>query len=729
MPVDYSRFERIGDSDSDGSQGGLDLSKLLSGGEAAGSPPGSPRTESPRTSLQRSLAPPPAPPAEDGPSSAGTGGAAEQPPQPATLERFVELAEGAEPTRGDDVLELLAVARATTQSALADGKGEATCRLVRALAVGLAAEPKAAAFAREQAPELVADILAASSSGLVPHDECEAVLGLIAEKCRPREVYTFLVEALCGDDLVGLARVRGIRLMQATFLRMDETKRHLFLGSCLPVLLKKSCETCKSAESMASELDALHEFAVEFLPKDAGSSEVGPAKVAQSMIAAFLLKVALKALPLVAVVEGLELGGPDRVRAGAPASEPDSKRPRGSAGHGTESRVVQLRCSLSAGVLPSLNAIARAGVASSGKPLLALLEEMDVGDPTTDGGGDLEVSPLCLAAFVCLLEQHGCWRDLQPQVLPVGISAARRVNILMRSCLVLLANGEAAPGVVSFGGDDGSRGGTDARAKGPRWAHRGLALFAASIAPLVGTAAVQTPRAYTVLSGPLCRWYPARCLQAVLEALASTPDIEREVRGAIFRTVGSVFRAFAWPCRFDLYHSILSKCRVDSIIGAVVTMFKDDWWSRVRCLAESGEGMSEERGRLAKVFKATLSGDLQVVDGMDTLTAALNVARLVALAQPPVGPFVREALRKGGPGVDLDGMLAGVSKQIDFELGVLDQAPGKDGSLSGELEQAMEQALGRPEGGVNLQEMKRDRITMVAHLVARVRELLAGAAA
>uniref|UniRef100_A0A7S4VG20 Uncharacterized protein n=1 Tax=Alexandrium monilatum TaxID=311494 RepID=A0A7S4VG20_9DINO len=118
-----------------------------------------------------------------------------------------------------------------------------------------------------------------------------------------------------------------------------------------------------------------------------------------------------------------------------------------------------------------------------------------------------------------------------------------------------------------------------------------------------------------------------------------------------------------------------------------------------------------------------------VVDGTDALAAAPSVARLVALAQPPVGPFVREALRKGGPGVDLDGMLAGVSKQIDFELGMLDKAPGKDGSLSGELEQAMEQALGRPEGGVNLQEMKRDRITMVAHLVARVRELLAGAAA
>ena len=53
---------------------------------------------------------------------------------------------------------------------------------------------------------------------------------------------------------------------------------------------------------------------------------------------------------------------------------------------------------------------------------------MELGDPTGDGGGDLEVSSLCLAAFVCLLEIHGCWRELRPHVLPIGLSPARRLN-------------------------------------------------------------------------------------------------------------------------------------------------------------------------------------------------------------------------------------------------------------------------------------------------------------
>jgi len=552
----------------------------------------------------------------------------------------------------------------------------------------------------------------------------------MAETCKPREMYTFLIEALCGDDLIGASRIKGIRLLQATFSRMDETKRHLFLGSCLPVLLKKSCQSNTPAEMLASELDAMREFAVKFLPAEECCTEVGPGKVAQSMISAFLLKVTLRALPAIAVVEDLELASSERASDSGPGSEPDSKRPRGSAGRSPESRAVQLRCRSMAGALTSLSATARDGIASSAKPLPTLLEEMDIGDPTTDGGGDLEVSPLCLAAYVCLSELHGCWRDLQPQVLPVGISAARRVNILMRSCFVLVSNGDVDSNVVSLGEADTSNAGAGAIAKGPRWAHRGLALFAACVAPLVQLAAVQTPRAYTSLSGPLCRWYPARCLQALLEALASTPEIEREVRGTLFRKVGDVFRAFAWPCRFELYLTIISKCRVDSIIGAVVTMFKDDWWEQVRSLAESGQSMSEERGRLTKVFRATLSGDVQVVDGMDTLTATLNLARLVTLAQPPVGPFIREALRKGGPGVDLDGMLAGVSKQIDFELGMLDkeQAVGNDGSLSAELAQAVEETLGKSEGGINFKEMKRDRVTMVAHLVARVRELLTSAA-
>merc|ERR1712228_891529 len=103
--------------------------------------------------------------------------------------------------------------------------------------------------------------------------------------------------------------------------------------------------------------------------------------------------------------------------------------------------------------------------------------------------------------------------------------------------------------------------------------------------------------------------------------------------------------------------------------------------------------------------KATLSGDLQIVDGMDTLTASLNLARLVALAGAPAGPFLRDGLRKGGPGIDLDGLLSGVSRQIDFELKVLEQ-PTNDARA--DFTNIMEEALGAADGGVNINAMKRD---------------------
>lgn len=352
---------------------------------------------------------------------------------------------------------------------------------------------------------------------------------------------------------------------------------------------------------------------------------------------------------------------------------------------------------------------------------------MDVGDATSDGGGDMEVSPLCLAAYVYLLELKGCWHKLRPMVLPIALSPARRINVLMRSCSVLVANQQHTPEVVGINqsepaSDSGSVG-------GPCWSHRGLALLATSAAPLLQVGAGQTPHAYASLSGSLCRWYPQRTFQALLEALASAPCIEREVRGALFLAIAESMRAFAWQCRFELYLSIISKCRLDSVVGAVVTLFKDDWWSRVRSQADGGEGaLAEERGRLSKVLKATLAGDIQIVDGMDTLAAILNVTRLVALAGPPAGPFLREGLRKGSRGIDLESLLEGISKQIDIELQLVDQDLGEMMGPASVIGRAMEEALDKTEGSVDLKRMKRDRISMVAHLVARVRELLAGAA-
>eukprot|EP00928_Gymnodinium_smaydae_P025926 TRINITY_DN20510_c0_g1_i2.p2 TRINITY_DN20510_c0_g1~~TRINITY_DN20510_c0_g1_i2.p2 ORF type:complete len:145 (-),score=47.24 TRINITY_DN20510_c0_g1_i2:46-480(-) len=122
---------------------------------------------------------------------------------------------------------------------------------------------------------------------------------------------------------------------------------------------------------------------------------------------------------------------------------------------------------------------------------------------------------------------------------------------------------------------------------------------------------------------------------------------------------------------------------------------------------------------------ATLDGDIKIVDGMDTLTAALNIVRLVALAKSPAAAFLRESLRRNAKdSIDLDAMLKRISGQIDIEVGMLSRDTSSDpqANLAAELARQLGEAA-----DVNVEAMKRDRITMVAHLVARVRELLSEA--
>lgn len=571
-----------------------------------------------------------------------------------------------------------------------------------------------------KAPELVGEVLAALGSGLLPAEECEHLLASLAATCPAKELYIFLLEALCSGELNSAGRVRGVAMLRDALLAMQEAKRHLFLSSCLPVLLKR-CAPTRPTESTSQLLEALRTFAVTFTPVSCGSSRDGPAAVVQASVSAFLFKLLQSTLPCVLQVESIALDGQQASELPGDIDRPATRKEvPGLPSPGAGERKVILRPSVNvpAEALQGLCRVAMDATAST-TGLLALLEGMDVGDPTGDGGGDLEVSSLCLSALVCLLEEPGCC-SMGPQVLPLVLSPARRLNVLMRSCFVLLSNRDE-PSSVSLADPCPMSSGPFA----PRWPLRGLDLFARAAGPVLQEAALQTPRAFASLSGPLCRWYPERTFQALLEALASTENLERDARGALFYRIRDAMRRFDWPCRFALYRHIIDKCRVDSIIGAVVSMFKDDWWLRVQAAAEDHRSLAEERTRVVEILKATLSGDVQVVDGMDTLTAALNVARLVALAGGPVGAFLRSGLVAAG--VDLNVMLAGVSQQIDFELTLLD-TPGCDGGLAGELiAKAMGEALGT--GGVDLKAMKRDRISMVAHLVARVREVVAVAEA
>eukprot|EP00933_Yihiella_yeosuensis_P081126 TRINITY_DN94675_c0_g1_i1.p1 TRINITY_DN94675_c0_g1~~TRINITY_DN94675_c0_g1_i1.p1 ORF type:complete len:505 (-),score=123.69 TRINITY_DN94675_c0_g1_i1:67-1557(-) len=466
-------------------------------------------------------------------------------------------------------------------------------------------------------------------------------------------------------------------------------------------------------------------------------------KALRSMLSGFLFKVFQRSLPLLLPVVALDLEEDREADKASPKAAPQ-RLPRSPSSLTPKLRLCYADGSATSEVvIGTLCGIAKDAAALGCRPLLNLLEEMDLGDPQGDGGGDLEVSPLCLASFVVLAEQGyaTAHKRLVPQVLPICLSATRRANILLRTCFVLLSNCDAgAPGVVNLAdlsgpvGDDpmeaASAAGVDGDSsrRSPCYAQRGLALFVSQAVPTLQLAAKQSPGAFSALSSPHCRWHPGRTFRKVLESLAATPDIEQAARGAIFQSAASAMKVFGWSCRCQLYLDIVNSSRVDAIIGAVVTLFKDDWWPLVveKASMPPGCSLGEERSQLVKMMNATLSGDVQIIDGMDTLTAALNIARLVALASSPAAAFLRNGLRKGSAGsIDLEAMLNNISKQIDAELGLLghEKSTATNG-LSAELAEAMGAVMGK-DG--NISDMKRERINMVAHLVSRVREVMSEA--
>merc|ERR1719313_2868189 len=132
---------------------------------------------------------------------------------------------------------------------------------------------------------------------------------------------------------------------------------------------------------------------------------------------------------------------------------------------------------------------------------------MDLGDAAGDGGGDMEISPLCLASWIYVTELHEeAAAACQPHQLPTAISSVRRAGLLMRSVFVLMANCDRGDGTG-------------------QWPLLGLALFLNRAVPTLQVASVQAPEAFARSSGPLCAWSPAGALRAVVEALTSTQDV------------------------------------------------------------------------------------------------------------------------------------------------------------------------------------------------------------
>eukprot|EP00435_Cladocopium_sp_Y103_P059249 s406_g21.t1 len=415
--------------------------------------------------------------------------------------------------------------------------------------------------------------------------DSEEGLKALIHDCRPQEQYTFLMEALC-NEMPSDVKTKAISLLKAAILGIKAEKRYMYLSSCLPTLLKR-CTACDHGlDQFVERLEALKELALIFPQatkeldtedEEEKARKKMQGKVMQSMVSAFLLKLLQKAFPLLMPVTALDLDLQAR-------SEQSGKLKLLHAPGFRESHVACL-CNL-----------AQAAARSSPRPMLALLEEIDLGDPQGDGGGDLEISPLSLAIFVLLAEQVP--QQMFPYVLPLCISKLRRVNILMRSCYVLLCNAEVTPNVVNLG--DLAGGLEDpqvlpaAASPSPCYAQRALLVFAASAALFSGAKLATLKR-------------------KVLDSLTSTDDVEHKARGVLFQKCSLAMRAFDWMPRSSLIYKSRKFChKVIVSFGHYLTSLgpqhlhlEDDWWSEVTKTQKESE-LLELRLQLANCFFGNL---------------------------------------------------------------------------------------------------------------------------
>jgi hypothetical protein len=151
-----------------------------------------------------------------------------------------------------------------------------------------------------------------------------------------------------------------------------------------------------------------------------------------------------------------------------------------------------------------------------------------------------------------------------------------------------------------------------------------------------------------------------------------------EDRQSIFTDISSYIANLEVSLAVEICESITRNSSVDSVVGLSIKMLKDTWAQH--------SGSIEVFHRTVKILA---SSDYQVMDGMDSLKSLLNWARLVYLIPENKSPNL-DAI--------FGDFLGEISRKIDIELNMLNQDEFAD--------------------------MKRTRLVLVGHLVARVKELL-----
>ncbi|KAF4665067.1 hypothetical protein FOL47_004819 [Perkinsus chesapeaki] len=208
-------------------------------------------------------------------------------------------------------------------------------------------------------------------------------------------------------------------------------------------------------------------------------------------------------------------------------------------------------------------------------------------------------------------------------------------------------------------------------------------------------------------SGRQQRWNPPQLFRHVLEISVTSDELVMTLkeRQTIYTITEMDLRTLPIEERFDTYYQIEKSSGVDQVIGIILKLYKDDWWSEV--LKQPHVVRLSLVNRFRDAVTAALSGDFKVVDGTDTIIGAANWCRLVWLADPTTNATARHIRSSQWLTGVVTSMVENVANQIDAELSIVKRQGGDDQQQQQQLK------------GVEI-----SRLELVADTVARLRELL-----
>ncbi|KAF4689955.1 hypothetical protein FOZ60_000966 [Perkinsus olseni] len=180
----------------------------------------------------------------------------------------------------------------------------------------------------------------------------------------------------------------------------------------------------------------------------------------------------------------------------------------------------------------------------------------------------------------------------------------------------------------------------------------------------------------TYREGRQQRWNPGKLFRHVLEIAVTSDEIMMTLkeRQHVYSITEKDLRALPIEERFDAYYQIEKSSGVDEVVGIVLKLYKDDWWTEV--LQQPGVVRLSLVDRFTQAIQAALTGDFKVVDGTDTIIGAINWCRLVWLADPQHNATARHIKSSEWLNGVVTSLVENVANQIDAELTIEKQQKG-----------------------------------------------------